>query len=175
MCPATRPCRRVVWWRVCMLLWISWFVVCCVGGPLSSMNVARAETSSPHGLCLHRWGYWAATLARPWPRLPLSAYAVVCIAGFLCLCSSRGLSPHSLSVLSTSFITFPFGQPTTMNFPPIRQTRAARRARTCASCGTVQHFFPGAQIHVACQALLQKFAPKLRNRRGNRCPIMNFN
>ena len=172
MCPATRPCRRVVWWRVCLLLWISWFVVCCVGGPLSSMNVARAEST----VCVCTGGatgppHWRAS----WPRPPLSAYAVVCIAGFLCLCSSRGLSPHSLSVLSTSFITFPFGQPTTMNFPPIRQTRAARRARTCASCGTVQHFFPGAQIHVACQALLQKFAPKLRNRRGNRCPIMNFN
>ena len=75
VCPATRPCRRVVWWRVCMLLWISWFVVCCVGGPLSSMNVARAETSSPHGLCLHRWGYWAATLAR-----------LVAASTFVCLC-----------------------------------------------------------------------------------------
>lgn len=58
-----------------MLLWISWFVVCCVGGPLSSMNVARAETSSPHGLCLHRWGYWAATLAR-----------LVAASAFVCLC-----------------------------------------------------------------------------------------
>ena len=58
-----------------MLLWISWFVVCCVGGPLSSMNVARAETSSPHGLCLHRWGYWAATLAR-----------LVAASTFVCLC-----------------------------------------------------------------------------------------
>ena len=125
MCPATRPCRRVVWWRVCLLLWISWFVVCCVGGPLSSMNVARAEST----VCVCTGGatgppHWRAS----WPRPPLSAYAVVCIAGFLCLCSSRGLSPHSLSVLSTSFITFPIGQPTTMNFPPIRQTRASQPA-----------------------------------------------
>ena len=139
-----------------MLLWISWFVVCCVGGPLSSMNVARAETSSPHGLCLHRWGYWAATLAR-----------LVAASTFVCLCCGlhRWFSLFvfeswlvaTLSVCTFDFIHYIPYWATHHDEFPTNPPNKGLTARTTAFCILFQQFYNMIQhARVFCNDYYQK-------------------